>query len=327
MCRRVGTSLDAGIDVRKIWDREAEKGDTTTGVHAATVRDMIARGDSLFDALEACGDYFPSLLCKLVQVGEQAGQLDKTFLQLAEHYEHSLRLKKSFLSKLIWPAMELGIALFVIGLLIWILGMIGSTDVLGFGLMGTSGLIKYLAFLAFAALAIGVAIRLIRNLIGVGAVIHAATLLPVLGDFVRTLGLARFSWVLSLISETHTPVRPAVRMALDATINPYFTAHAADIDAVLAKGNPINEALRASGSFPPEFVDAVQVGEDSGKLAELMHRMAKHCEEQVQAQSTIITTAASFAVWGIVALFIIAMIFRLAMFYVGTINNALDMIP
>ena len=327
MCRRIGTSLDAGVDIRKIWDREAEKGNTTTGAHAAAIRGMIGQGDSLFDALEASDDYFPPLLRKLVRVGEQAGQLDKTFLQMADHYEHSVRLRKSFVTNLAWPAIQLVLALSIIGLLIWILGMIGNTDVLGFGLVGTSGLIKYLAFLTFTAVAIGIAIHLIRTVIGVGWVIHGATLLPVFGNFMRTLGLARFAWVLSLISETHTPVRPAVQMALDATINPYFTAHAAEIDATLAKGNPIHEALRGSGSFPPEFVDALQVGEESGKLAETTRRMAKNYEEQVQSQSSIITTAASFVVWGIVALIIIAMIFRLAMFYLGTINEALDMIP
>ena len=326
MCRRIGTSLDAGVDVRRIWDREAENGDTTTGIHAATVRDMIARGDSLFNALEACGDYFPSLLRKLVRVGEQAGQLDKIFLQLAEHYEHGVRLKKMFVTQLIGPAIQLGLALSIIGLLIWILGIVGNTDVLGFGLVGISGLIKYLAFLTIVAMAIGIASHLIRKFVGVGWMIHGATLLPVFGNFMRTLGLARFAWVLSLISETHTPVRPAVRMALDATINPYFTAHAAAIDATLAKGNPINEALHGSGSFPPEFIDTVQVGEETGKLAETMRRMAKNYEEQVQSQSSIITTAASFVVWGIVALIIVALIFRLAMFYVGTINDAIDMI-
>ena len=61
MCRRIGTSLDAGVDVRRIWDREAEKDGTTTGAHSAAIRDMIGRGDSLFDSLEACGDYFPIL--------------------------------------------------------------------------------------------------------------------------------------------------------------------------------------------------------------------------------------------------------------------------
>ena len=51
--------------------------------------------------------------------------------------------------------------------------------------------------------------------------------------------------------------------------------------------------------------------------------MAKAYKEDVQSQSTIITTVAGFAVWGIVALFIIVMIFRLASFYVGTINSYL----
>ena len=80
-----------------------------------------------------------------------------------------------------------------------------------------------------------------------------------------------------------------------------------------------------SNALSHEFVDAIQVGEETGKLSETMLRMAKAYEEEVQSKSTIITTVAGFAVWGVVALFIIVMIFRLASFYVGALNSAVEM--
>jgi len=218
----------------------------------------------------------------------------------------------------------LGIALFVIGLLIWILGFTG-VDVLGFGLIGTAGLIKYIAILITVAFLGYAGFQVLRRVLGLGVVLHGLTIAPGIGDFFRTLGLSRFSWVLALITNTHAPVRASVEMALDATMNPYFTSHGSAIDTTIASGRPINEAIRPYRSFPTEFVDAVQVGEDTGKLSETMFRMAKAYEEQVQSKSTIITTIAGFAVWGIVAAFIIAMIFRLALFYVGTINDAVNM--
>lgn len=324
MCRRIGVSLDAGIDIRKIWQNESERGTPSTASQAAAVGDRINQGDSLFEALESRGSFYPPLLRRLVRVGEQSGQLDRIFQQLADHYENNFRLRRFFLSKLTWPLIELGAALFVIGLAIWILGFTG-VDVFGFGLVGTSGLITYISLVIAAALLGYGVFQVVRRALGLGPVLHALTVLPFIGDFFRTLGLSRFSWVLGLSTNTHTPVHTSIEMALDATLNPYFTTHCASINAMIAQGKPINEAIRPIQSFPPEFVDAVQVGEDTGKLSETMLRMAKGYEEQVQSQSTIITTVAGFAVWGIVAMFIIAMIFRLAMFYVGTINDAVNM--
>ena len=324
MCRRIGVSLDAGIDIRKIWQNESERGTHATATHAAAVGDRINQGDSLFEALESRGSFYPPLLRRLVKVGERSGQLDKIFRQLADHYENNYRLRRFFLGKLTWPLIELAAALFVIGLAIWILGFTG-VDVFGFGLMGTSGLVTYVALLTATALLGYAVFQIIRRALGLGPVLHVLTVLPFIGDFFRTLGLSRFSWVLGLSTNTETPVGTSIDMALDATLNPYFTSHGAHINATIAQGKPINEAIRPIDAFPSEFVDAVQVGEDTGKLSETMLRMAKAYEEQVQSQSTIITTVAAFAVWGIVAIFIILMIFRLAVFYVGTINNAVDM--
>lgn len=324
MCRRVGVSLDAGIDIRKIWENESRRGTSSTANHAEEVRAQVAAGGSLFEALESCGEFYPPLLRKLVRVGERAGKLDLIFQQLADHYEHSIQLRKFFLSQLTWPLIELFIALFVVGLLIWILGFTG-TDVLGWGLIGTTGVLKYLAILFTIGCLGFAAFQVVRRVIGLGVVIQWFTRLPVVGGFIQVFGLARFAWVLGLATNTDTPVRSSVEMALDATMNPYFTSHQAEIDSVIVNGSPIHEAILPTDSFPVEFVDAVKVGEDTGMLSESMLRLAKAYDDQVRSQSKIITTIGGFAVWGIVAMFIIAMIFRLAMFYVGTISNAVNM--
>ena len=62
----------------------------------------------------------------MVEVGEQTGHLGEIFAQLAEHYENQVRLRRNFLSSITWPIIQLTIALAVIGLLIWIGGVIGQ---------------------------------------------------------------------------------------------------------------------------------------------------------------------------------------------------------
>ena len=65
--------------------------------------------------------------------------------QLADHYEHQLKLRRTLSGSLTWPLIELALALSVVGLLIWVMGAIpqlakNNIDLLGFGLTGTSGL-------------------------------------------------------------------------------------------------------------------------------------------------------------------------------------------
>ena len=95
-------------------------------------------------------------------------------------------------------------------------------------------------------------------------------------------------------------------------------------DHQLARGGSITEGLRAAGGFPVEFLDAVHVGEESGRLSETLEGLSKRYEQQAETRLAVLTMLSGFAVWGLVAMVLIAMIFRLAMFYLGTIQGALD---
>ena len=80
-----------------------------------------------------------------------------------------------------------------------------------------------------------------------------------------------------------------------------------------------------TGAFPQQFIDALQVAEESGETVESMGRLSDRYREESQAALRVLTTIAGVAVWVIVATLIIVLIFRLAGFYLGTINDALNM--
>ena len=78
LCQRVGTSLEAGIDIRRIWASESERGSRTSRRAASEVAQLVASGQTTTDAMTASGA-FPPMVCQMVEVGEQAGRLDETF--------------------------------------------------------------------------------------------------------------------------------------------------------------------------------------------------------------------------------------------------------
>lgn len=298
-----------------------------------SIRQSIAGGSTVADAFAQVDGFFPPLVPSMVHVGEMGGKLDQAFLRLADHYERQIELRRTFLAGILWPMIQLGIALAIIGLLIWIMGALGDSlrdvnnepvDFLGVGLRGTTGLMVYLSLL------VGVAIF--------GVLIFKATTasanafrplqrmimtVPVLGTAIRTLALARIAWTLSITTNTSMDAIQCITLALRNAQNVVYASTIEPIAAVIRHGRPMAEALRSTGEFPVDFVDAVEVGEDTGQLSESMDRLSRNYEDQAKAALKALAVLAGFAVWGLVALFIIALIIRMALWYVNQINSLL----
>ncbi len=323
LCRRLSIAMTSGIDARRVWQREAtSRPSPRTRGPLLQISAAVDRGASTSDAIAATGEFFPALVRELVEVGEQSGHLAEVFRHLAEHYEHQVRLRRMFLAGIAWPMIQLIAALGVIGLLIFVMGVIGSGDPLGIGLKGPSGLVVYGLFLAaISAGAVFVFQAARRGLVWTKPLQRAVLAVPGLGRAVEILCLAQFAWSLQLTLEAGMDVLRALPLSLRSTRNARYTDHADEVVASLRRGNEIADALHATGAFPAELLDAVEVGERSGRLPEALASLSKNYQDQAQKAMATLTVLATFAVWAGVALVIIAMIFRLAMGYINMING------
>ena len=326
LCQRLSTSLEAGLDLRKVWGQEADRAWTTTArSRLRKVSEAVNRGDSLAEALESTGDYFPVLFRELARVGEQTGHQGQAFGHLADHYQNQLRLRRLFLTSITWPLFQLGAAVVVICFLIWILGMIGDgkTDILGWGLVGNRGLAIYCSTISLIGLAVaGLIFGISRGLAWTRPIQHLVMRAPQLGKALETLAVARLAWVLHLTQDAGMALRPSLKLALESTGNARYMDVVALVDEVIARGDTIEEAFRASGVFPREFLDAVLVGEQSGRLVESMAVLSRQYHERADAAMRVLTMVAGYVVWALIAGIIILVIFRIFSFYVGAINNA-----
>jgi type II secretory pathway component PulF len=331
LCRRSAMALSAGIDLRTVWAREATQARSRAArQRLSAVSQAINRGESLTAALTRTGDFFPPLFCEMTEVGEQSGHLSEVFGQLAEHYETQLQLRRTFLASIAWPLVELALALSVIGLLIWVLGFLreatGTTiDILGFGLLGNAGLAIYLALLATAGAGLFVTIRAAsRGVFWTRPIQRGVLRLPVVGPALETLALARMAWSMYLTMNAGMEVRRALRVSLRSTRNARYLDQLEPIDAEIAAGNSIYEAFSAADCFPPEFLETVAVGEQSGRLVESMAHLSRQYHDQARAALSTLATLAGVAVWVVVATFIIALIFRVFSFYLGALKSAMQ---
>jgi len=328
LCRRLATALTAGIDLRTVWARAAQQARAWTArQRLSLVGRAIDQGESLTDALPSTGDYFPVLFREMVEVGEESGHLGEVFAQLAEHYEGQVQLRRAFLAAIAWPLVQLAIAVVLMGFLIWVLGVIGrmtgtTFDMLGFGLVGERGLAIYVGLLAAVGVVLWVCVRAAsRAVVWIRPIQRGVLRVPVLGPALATVALARLAWSMHVTMNAGMAVRRALRLSLRSTRNARYTDHIEEVDAQIARGNSIHAAFCAAGCFPPDFLDALQVGEHSGKLVESMAHLSRQYQDQARAALATLTMLAGFAVWAMVALLIILLIFRIFSFYLGMLKS------
>jgi type II secretory pathway component PulF len=325
LCHRLGMAFEAGIDARTIWAREAERARGRFREHLATVSDAVNHGESLTDALRETGDFFPTLFREMVALGEQTGHVDRVLAQLSDHYQNQISLRRSFWSSITWPLVQLTIAVGVVGLLIWVQGMIGI-DILRVGLVGERGLQIYGIFLAVVGAVIFLAVRAVtRGAVWTAPIQRMVLQLPGIGPPLQTVALARLAWAMHVTLDGGMEVRRALRLSLRSTHNARYLDQLPTIVSEISAGNSIHEAFCRAGGYPVEFLDTLAVGEQSGKIAESMGVLARQFQERARLALATLTTLAGWAVWAVIAALLIALIFRVFSFYLNAITGAMQM--
>ena len=331
LCHRLATATKAGIEDRKIWHDESMRGSGAQRTNIGMIADGISRGDSITYSLRETSNFFPPLFRQMVEVGETSGQLDRTYKRLARHYDQTLTARREFISQLSWPMIQFGMALGVVGILIWIMGILPNDnraqgekmDMLGLGLIGTPGLIKYVNFLVFFGILILFLIEAVRRGAGWTRRLQRTVMhLPGIGAALQTLALARFTWAMQMVLDTSMDLRKALPLALHATGNDYYARFGPEVALRIEQGQDIHLALSSTGVFPIELLDSIAVGEESGRLAETMQHQAAEYQERAGSAISILAQIAGYIIWLLVAGMIVLLIFRLFSFYTGILQDA-----
>ena len=324
LCRRAGTAHAAGVDARTIWKREAERGNAAQRRHLSVVSQAINRGSTIGEALAKTGDYFPPLARDMVEVGERTGKVDEALNRLARHYEHMRAVRSAFLAGISWPMFQLFIAVIVIGAFIGLMGLFpkeDSIDILGFGLVGLRGVTVYSTIVGALVLFAFLVIRGIARGALSAALMAPLMGMPTVGRWLQLMAMSRMSWSLGMAVESGMDAVQCTEVALRSTQNRYFTQHMDEITQQIKRGRQLHEAFATPGLFSQDFLDAVEVGEQTGRVAESMEVLSRQYEEQGKAAMQALAVAGGVAVCVLVAAVMIFFIFRLAMFYVDKLNS------
>jgi type IV pilus assembly protein PilC len=327
LCRVLRHYLGAGLTLVDSFRQQARNGPLPVRALAGRVAERLEHGDSLHDALAPEKAAFPPLFLSLSRVGEESGTLPEVFTELEKYYLLQRKLWREFWSQAAWPLFQFGTAVFVIALLIFILGILAEMhpsshyDPLGWGLLGVSGALKFLGIvfggLTFLAVIYLVLTRVLQQKPGVDAFLLG---LPAIGPCLRALALARFCLALRVTLMTAMPVARATSLSLRATGNAAFASRTGRVKQVLRGGNDLTLALTATGLLPEDFRSTLAVGEESGRLDDVLEHQAAQYQDEARRRLTALTKVGGWLVWLTVALLIIWCIIRLYSSYLSAIS-------
>ena len=332
-CHAMARMLEAGVDVRRALKTAARSTTNSRIVH--TVENVVRRvksGGDMTSAFREFPENYPRLFLDLLNVGEQTGALPEVMSALGDYYEARVARIREFRSAITWPMLQLVAAIMIIGLLIWLLGIITESrpgietvDILGLGLVGTRGALIWFV-LCFGTLG-GIWLNwkvISRTMAGHLFLDPLLMKIPGFGHCIKSFAIARFAWCFALTQQAGMSIRPSLTSSLNATANGAFIAANPTIWNEVDAGETLGHAFRSAGLFPDEFLHFVDTAEVSGTVPEAMDRMSHHFDAEAHRALKWLTVLLARSVWALVALLIVFFIFRIAMFYIGMTYGALQ---
>ena len=330
LCYRLGRSLKAGISLTDAISSETRflKGPLRRSFDQ--VRSSIAGGSTAADALQQ-QNCFPSMLVEMVRVGEETGRLDQALLRLADHYRNLVHMRRSFIQGITWPVLQLIAAAGVITVMFLIIAWLESRmaffkapDIFRLGLSPIGNLLLFWSVIIGGSVTIWLTIRAaVAGWLG-RIPMWLALHVPLLGSTIKTLSLSRFAWSFGMAIDSGMDAKRAIRLGVRSTQNPFYTAHEDALAESVADGDEFFVAMDRTAAFPPDLLQAVQVGEQTGELTESLQRLSDDYREQSEFSLRRISQVSGFCIFVVVAAILGIAVMLMYANYLGTLHEALN---
>lgn len=326
LCWRLGLAFDVGHDPVRIFEREAGDGRSRHARHMKSIAGRIREGCSIAGAIHEQGNYFPPNFHRLVDAGEKSGRLEKLFKRMADHYKEGAGLQGEFRRSLILPIVQLVIALLVVSILICIPPLLADrhddvVNLLGLGLVGGRGLAILWAVVAATAVAMVAIWGLLRR--GKLVFLRSSMIhIPVLGRAILTFDEVMFVQSLTMAIESGMTAASAIPLGFrGCSSEPFRREDEAAREAIL-RGREMHSVLQDTGLFSHETIEAVELGEASGRLAETLNEHLGVLRMRARFAMVAIVRIVSSVVWITVATVLALLILRIFGRYVSQIERA-----
>ena len=284
-----GLPLMRGIEVLKRQMKDAQMKEALEGIS-----ENIAAGGTFSEALTAYPKIFDNLYVNMVKAGEAGGVLEVVLGRLAEFAEKAERIKNKVKGAMIYPCVVLvaaiGITWFLLVAVIPKFKQVFNDMLNGAALPAiTEMVIQASEFMQHNGLLIGAvvfAIFVIFKVIGKtekGAYLFDVLKLkmPVTGTLAQRSAVSKFTRTLGTLLSSGVPILQSLTITRDTTGNRVLTNAIQNIHDAVKEGESMTQPLANCKVFPPMVVSMVEVGEETGALADMLTRIANTYDDEV----------------------------------------------
>ncbi|MDE1243407.1 type II secretion system F family protein [Vibrio aestuarianus] len=252
----------------------------------------LTNGRSLSGSMQLHPKVFSPLFVSMIQVGENTGRLDEALLQLSHYYEQEVETRKRIKTAMRYPTFV--ISFIVVALFILNIKVIPqfSSMFSRFGvdlplptriLIGMSDF-----FVNYWPMMVGV---IIGGLFGFKAWLNTAAgrekwdkfrlRMPIVGGIVNRAQLARFSRTFALMLKAGIPLNQAIALSAEALDNKFLESRLLEMKAAIEAGTSVSATAINAQIFTPLVIQMISVGEETGRIDELLLEVADFYDREV----------------------------------------------
>ncbi len=256
------------------------------------VRQDVEAGSSLAEAMRKHPKAFDDLFVNMVAAGEAGGILDTILRRLSTYIEKAVKLKGQVKTALIYPVSVLIVAAIVVFIILWkviptfasLFAALGAELPLPTRLVikASNFVASYIVFIVAGMFALGYALKRYYATYRGRRVIDGIVLkLPVLGDIMKKIAVARFCRTLATLTSSGVPILDGLEITAKTAGNAIVEDAIMGVRKSVEAGRTIAEPLGETKVFPPMVVQMIGVGEQTGALDAMLNKIAEFYEEEV----------------------------------------------
>lgn len=300
--RQFATMINSGLSLLRALSILSEQTENTALARTfGDVRNAVESGQSLSTSLAKHPKVFPPLMINMCRAGEVGGFLDSVLLQIAENFESEVKLRSKIKSAMTYPVVVFVIAIVaVVGMLLFIVPIFAKMfSTLG----GTLPLpTRILVFLSDAmkvgapagvvALIVGLTVwSRIKHQERVRRVVDPLKLrTPIFGKLFQKVAISRFSRNLGTMLHSGVPILQSLEIVGSTAGNTVLSDAAKAVEESVRRGESLAGPLAEHKVFPPMVVQMLAVGEDTGAIDTMLHKISDFYDAEVEATTEALTS-------------------------------------
>jgi type IV pilus assembly protein PilC len=293
--RQFSVMIDAGLPLVQCLEILASNQENLFFQKCLTgVRQSVEGGSTLSNAMRQYPKIFDDLTTNMIEAGEAGGILDTILQRLATYVEKAVKLKSAVKSALIYPVSVISIACIVVGALLKFVvpifaNMFNSMGVdlplptkIVIGLSNFVGRFWWLV-LGFMVISFFVVKAIRKDPKGRYMFDKFLLNLPVLGNVLRKIAVARFTRTLGTLITSGVPILEGLSITARTSGNAVLEDALMKVRKAVEEGRTIVDPLKECGVFPNMVTQMIGVGEATGAMDAMLQKIADFYEDEVDA--------------------------------------------